>query len=73
MPKPMLTGFGVSCATGAGLPVPVRAMLIGELEALLINETLPLSDPIAGGAKFNVKEALAPAARVKGRFSPEVL
>src|SRR5690348_2630910 len=48
-------------------------MLIGELEALLTNETLPLSVPVAGGVKVKINDALVPAASVIGRVSPESL
>ena len=74
LPKPTLVRFGVSCATGAAAPVPVSAMVVGELKAFVMSDTVPLYVPVAAaGAKVNVKEVLAPAAKLKGRASPLAL
>ena len=73
LPKATVDGLAVSCATGAGDPVPLNARLVGESDALLTNETLPPIDPFAEGAKFSEKEVVAPAASVIGRVSPVAL
>lgn len=72
-PKATVDGLALNCATGAGAPVPLNARLVGESDALLTNETLPLIDPVAEGAKFTKTEVVAPAANVKGSVSPVAL
>ena len=73
LPKLIVVGFAANCATGAAAPVPVSARLVGELEAVLTNETLPFAVPVAEGAKFTVNEVLAPAATVIGKLIPLML
>lgn len=41
--------------TGAGVPVPASAALLGELEALLANETDADAVPLAPGVNVTVK------------------
>jgi hypothetical protein len=49
-------------------------MVVGELKAFVMSDTVPLYVPVAAaGAKVNVKEVLAPAAKLKGRASPLAL
>ena len=52
-PKATEEGSAVSCATGTAVPVPLNTKLVGESDALLTNETLPLADPVVDGAKFS--------------------
>ena len=73
LPKATVGGLAVSCATGAGEPVPLNARGVGESDALLTNETLPLIDPVADGAKLSKKEVVPPAANVAGSVSPVAL
>jgi len=51
-------------------PVPLKATVAVELEALLTSVRLPLTAPEVVGANFTENEALCPAARVSGRVSP---
>ena len=51
-------------------PVPLREITVGELVALLTKETLPLTLPLAWGAKWIVTVAFLPAAMVSGKLSP---
>ena len=53
--------------------MPLRAMVAGELVALLAMVMLPVTLPAAVGAKATVKEADCPAARVRGSASPVTL
>jgi hypothetical protein len=64
-----LVGFRVSCPGDAEVvPVPVNGRIIELLEALLVNEMLPLKFPAAAGAKLMLTVALCPAANVRGRL-----
>ena len=72
-PKATVDELAVICATAAWAPVPLNARLVGESDALLTNETLPLMVPVADGAKFSKKELVAPAANVMGSVSPVAL
>ena len=47
LPKLTLTGLGVSCPC---TPVPAREMAAGELLALLVTLTLPVTLPVTPGA-----------------------
>jgi hypothetical protein len=71
--KFQLAGFGVSCAIGVTTPVPVKGKLVGEPEAVLTTETLPLTLPAAVGAKTTLNAELERAANVNGRVSPVTL
>lgn len=54
-------------------PVPASATATGELEAVLVTETLPDAFPVPVGAKAAVRFALCPAARVRGKVRPLTL
>src|SRR5437660_690097 len=69
---PKLTLGGVTESWGC-TPVPLRAMVLGELGALLMSETLPDTLPVAVGANCTLKVLDCPAARVSGRVSPLML
>ena len=73
LPKATFMGLAVSCAMGAAAPVPVSVKFVGEFEAVLTSETLPVAVPVTDGAKSSVREVVAPAASVKGRLSPVAL
>ena len=55
------------------MPVPDSGMLIGELVALLLIETVPVTLPADVGEKPTVKEVDCPAARVNGSASPFIV
>jgi len=52
------------------MPVPDRDWMPGELTALLTNEILPDAPPLIWGVNAAVKEALWPAAIVRGKDTP---
>jgi len=68
-PKLKLLGPAASWLV-AVTPVPLSAMLVGELEALLISERFPVAPLAAEGAKLTVNAADLPGATVSGRLSP---
>jgi len=72
LPKPKLVGLAESKNVGTK-PVPLRAMVSGELVALLTTETLPVTLPAAAGAYTTLKLAPWPAARVNGSVKPLAL
>jgi hypothetical protein len=47
-------------------PLPVRPICAGEFVALLLTNTLPLTDPVAVGAKFTPNAVLCPAPKLNG-------
>jgi hypothetical protein len=57
-PKATLEGFAEICACR---PVPLNAIVTGEIETLLVIEMLPKAVPPAVGANVTVKEMFAPA------------
>src|SRR5437870_12821989 len=67
LPKLALGGVMESCGC---TPVPLRAMVLGELGALLTSETLPDTLPVAVGANCTLKVLDCPAGRVRGRVGP---
>jgi hypothetical protein len=71
-PKLKLVGFAASSAFAA-IPVPLKAIVSGELGALLISVSDPDALPADDGVKTPLNVALFPAAIVKGAFNPEVL
>lgn len=71
-PKLKLVGFAPSDALAA-TPVPLKAIVSGELAALLTSVTDPDSLPEDDGLKTALNVALFPAAMVNGAFSPDVL
>jgi len=54
------------------VPVPLSAITVGELEALLANEMFCEAAPADLGVKVNEKVAVCPAARVSGNDNPLV-
>jgi len=54
-------------------PVPDKATVVGELEALLTNETLPVTLPVVVGANETLKVLLFPVVKVRGTTSPVML
>src|SRR5207244_3994959 len=54
-------------------PVPLRAMVLGELAALLTSEMLPDALLVAVGANCTLKVLDCPAATVSGKVSPLML
>ena len=71
-PKLKLVGFAASSALAAA-PVPLKAIVSGELGALLTSVSDPDALPADNGLKTPLNVALFPAAMVKGAFNPEVL
>jgi hypothetical protein len=69
LPKLRLVGFGVSRKV-AVTPVPLIAIVSGELGALLTSETVPVTLPAALGVKATLNVALFPAAMVSGTVMP---
>ena len=69
LPKLKLVGFAVSRKV-AVTPVPLRAIVSGELGALLTSETVPVTLPAAPGVKATLNVALLPAAMVSGTVMP---
>jgi len=67
-PKLKLVGLAVSC-TVVIAPVPLRAIVVGELGALLTSERFPVAPLAAAGAKLTVNAADLPGATVSGRVS----
>ena len=72
LPKLRLVGFAVSRKV-AVTPVPLRAIISGELGALLTSETVPVTLPAALGVKTALNVALLPAAMVSGTVRPVML
>ena len=68
--KLALRGVTESCGC---TPVALRAMVLGEMGALLTSETLPDTLPVVVGANCTLKVLDCPAARVSGRISPVML
>lgn len=54
-------------------PLPVSAICAGEFVALLATNTLPLTDPVAVGAKFTLNVVLCPAVKLSGGVRPPAL
>ncbi len=69
LPKLRLVGLAVSRKV-AVTPVPLRAIVSGELGALLTSETVPVTLPAAPGVKATLNVALLPAAMVSGTVMP---
>jgi hypothetical protein len=68
-PKFKLVGFAPSRKVGA-TPIPLRAMFVGELGALLTSETEPLTLPAEVGRKATVIVVCCPAFIFKGSENP---
>jgi len=69
LPRSIVVGATVSCPTAAA-PVPDRAILSVELEALDVTVTAPLALPADVGANAMVKVAPWPAISVTGVVMP---
>src|SRR3989454_300664 len=70
LPKLTLGGVTESCGC---TPVPLRAMVLGELGALLTSETLPDTLPVAAGANCTLKVLDCPGGSVSGNVGPLML
>src|SRR5437870_9788606 len=70
LPKLTLEGATESCGC---TPVPLRAMVLGELGALLTSETLPDTLPMAVGANCTLRSEDRRVGRVRGRVRPVLL
>ena len=55
------------------VPVPASDKEVGELEALLVREMLPVAEPAPAGANVALKLVLCPPAKVSGNERPLVL
>jgi len=51
---------------GVETPLPLRAICAGEFAALLLTNKLPLTEPVAVGAKFTLNVVLCPAPKLSG-------
>src|SRR5271169_1574389 len=60
----------LTLCTGAAVPVPVSDAVLGELEALLANETVAEAAPVAPGVKFTVKDTGWLVVTVTGKDKP---
>src|SRR5437870_971490 len=70
LPKLTLGGVTESCGC---TPVPLRAMVLGELGALLTSERLPDTLPVAVGANCTLKVLDCPGGTVSGNVGPLML
>src|SRR3989449_10701390 len=71
-PKLKLVGLAVRRKVEV-TPVPLNAMVEGELGASLTSERLPVTLPALVGAKATLKLVLCPALRVSGTVRPVML
>ena len=67
-PKLRLGGF--AAIVPAEVPVPESEILSVGFDPLLVTTTLPLTSPLACGAKPTLKDVLWPGERVNGSVSP---
>jgi len=72
LPKLKLLGLALSCAVAVA-PVPDRAIVVGELLALLETATLPVALPAAVGAKATLSVAVCPGVNVVLAATPLAL
>lgn len=70
LPKLVLAGFTEICGW---IPEPLRAMVAGELVALLTTVRFPAALPTMAGEKLTARERLWPAARVTLPLKPLTL
>src|SRR5258706_3713551 len=68
-PKLRVVALAESCNAPA-TPVPLIAMVLGELGALLTNETLPVTAPALAGENATLKVVLCSGVRGRGRTNP---
>ena len=54
-------------------PAPVNDTPVGELEALLTNETVPVVVPVTVGEKATLNEVFWPGESVRGKVKPVML
>ena len=54
-------------------PVPVNDTVLGELEALLTSETVPVAVPVTVGEKPTLNDVFWPGERVRGSVKPVML
>lgn len=52
------------------MPEPLSDTVVGEFVALLVKEAVPVTDPVAWGAKLTFTGWLAPAAMENGKVTP---
>lgn len=67
LPKLVLAGITEICGC---TPVPLRAMVVGELVALLTTVRLPAALPATAGEKLTARARLWPGARVTVPVNP---
>jgi len=70
LPKAMAAGVTAICATTPVVAVPVNETTVGELAALLMNDTEPLIGPAEEGVTLIEALMTAPAAIVAGNARP---
>ncbi len=70
LPNAALVGVAANCGC---VPVPLKAIVVGEFGALLTIEMLPLALPADVGANLALNVVLRPAPRVIGVVIPVVL
>ena len=71
-PKPKEVAFAVRVPDGVA-PVPLRPIVIAELDALLVMPSIAGREPEVEGTNFTWNVRLWPAAIVAGSVSPLVL
>ena len=71
----MLASQNKSTIEGDGTctPFPVSETVVGELDASLVRETLPVTFPAVEGVRVTLKVAVSPGDRFRGRLSPATL
>jgi hypothetical protein len=69
-PKAAVVGVAANCGC---VPVPLKAIVVGELGALLTIEMLPLALPAVVGANCALNVVLRPAPKVTGVLNPLIL
>ena len=65
--------FTLCCTGVAATPVPAKAWVVGEFDALLATLKLAEAFPLDCGVKVTVKETLCPAAMATGNVKPLTL
>lgn len=70
---PKASALGLGDKVPVVTPVPESGMLRFELLPFEVTLTLPLTLPLAAGAKVTVNDVLWPALKVMGKVSPDKL
>jgi hypothetical protein len=70
LPNAALVGVAANCGC---VPVPLSVIVVGEFDALLTIEMLPLTLPAAVGANFALNVVLSPAPKASGVVMPVLL